>query len=316
MPNRTKSGVGIVAAYRSLQDVAPASAYLFAQSLSELSLMVEASDFGVGQKITNMSDRIDQLSRASGVSSRLSCAAIWLVRHLVTAQLNGPGSGVGYRMSYDEIAGQQLTYRELTPLDHIEPQKPICINHLVRSGHRTLAQSVQEVEERFAQLADTRGADIDRLIDACRQACWRKIAAYDALSDRMKTYLDGLVAVHDGGPNYRKRAAVEGRDDKREFPRAEHPVIRTHPETGRKAIYVNPVFTVAIRGLPDDEGDAILRYLYEHNNRPQFQCRFKWRNDSIAFWDNRCVQHIAMWDYFPQVRSGNRVTVKGDRPYA
>ncbi len=183
LPNRTKSGVGIVAAYRSLQDVAPASAYLFAQSLAELSLMVEASDLGVGQKITNMSDRIDQLSRASGVSSRLSCAAIWLVRNLVAAQLNGPGSGMGYRMSYDEIAGQKLTYRELTPIDSIEPRKPVCINHLVRSGHRTLAQAVQEVEDRFAQLADTRGADIDRLIDACRQACWRKIAAYDALSE-------------------------------------------------------------------------------------------------------------------------------------
>ena len=140
-------------------------------------------------------------------------------------------------------------------------------------------------------------------------------AAYDALSDRMKSYLEGLTAVHDGGPNYRRRAAIEGRDDKREFPRAEHPVIRTHPETGRKGIYVNPVFTVAIRGLPEDEGEAVLRFLYEHNNRPQFQCRFKWRENSVAFWDNRCVQHIAMWDYFPQVSSGNRVTVKGDRPY-
>ncbi|MGI9480374.1 MAG: TauD/TfdA dioxygenase family protein [Hyphomicrobiaceae bacterium] len=140
-------------------------------------------------------------------------------------------------------------------------------------------------------------------------------AAYDALSDRMKSYLEGLTAVHDGGPNYRRRAAIEGRDDKREFPRAEHPVIRTHPETGRKGIYVNPVFTVAIRGLPEDEGEAVLSFLYEHNNRPQFQCRFKWRENSVAFWDNRCVQHIAMWDYFPQVRSGNRVTVKGDRPY-
>jgi taurine dioxygenase len=140
-------------------------------------------------------------------------------------------------------------------------------------------------------------------------------AAYDALSDNMKTYLDGLIAVHDGGPNYRRRAAIDGRDDKREFPRAEHPVIRSHPVTGRKALFVNPVFTIAIKDLPEQEGEAILRFLYAHNNRPQFQVRFRWQENSIAFWDNRCVQHIAMWDYFPNIRSGNRVTVQGDRPY-
>ena len=140
-------------------------------------------------------------------------------------------------------------------------------------------------------------------------------SAYDALSHKMKDYLDGLIAVHYGGPNYLRRAAIDGRDDKREFPRAEHPFIRTHPVSGRKAFFVNHVFTVAIRDLPDDEGEAILRFLYAHNNRVQFQVRFKWRPNSIAFWDNRCVQHIAMWDYFPQVRSGNRVTVKGDKPF-
>lgn len=140
-------------------------------------------------------------------------------------------------------------------------------------------------------------------------------AAYDALSERMKAYLEGVTAIHDGGPNYRRRAMIAGHDDRREFPRAEHPVIRTHPVTGRKAIYVNPVFTVGVKGLPDDEGEAVLRFLYEHNNRPQFQARFRWRANSIAFWDNRCVQHIAMWDYFPAVRSGERVTVQGDRPF-
>ncbi len=140
-------------------------------------------------------------------------------------------------------------------------------------------------------------------------------AAYDALSDRMKTYLDGLIAIHDGGPNYYRRASIDGRQETRTFPRNEHPVIRTHPVTGKKAIFVNPVFTVGVKDVPEDEGDAILRFLYAHTNRPQFQVRFKWRPNSIAFWDNRCVQHIAMWDYFPEVRSGERVTVKGDRPF-
>ena len=68
-------------------------------------------------------------------------------------------------------------------------------------------------------------------------------------------------------------------------------------------------------GVPRDEGDGILRYLYEHMENPLFQCRFRWRENSIAFWDNRCVQHRAMWDYWPHTRSGNRVTVAGDKPY-
>ncbi len=139
-------------------------------------------------------------------------------------------------------------------------------------------------------------------------------AAYDALSDKMKDYLEGLIAIHDGGPNYRRRAAIEGKDDQRTFPRAEHPVVRTHPQTGRKLLFVNPVFTTTVRDLPEAEGEAILKFLFDHCNQPQFQARFSWRENSVAFWDNRCVQHIAMWDYFPQTRSGNRVTVKGDKP--
>src|SRR5436189_32356 len=93
-----------------------------------------------------------------------------------------------------------------------------------------------------------------------------------------------------------------------------HPVVRTHPVTGRKALYVNRGFTRRILGIPLDESDGILNYLYEHMANPLFQCRFRWQENSIAFWDNRCVQHHAMWDYWPHTRSGNRVTVKGDRP--
>ncbi len=140
-------------------------------------------------------------------------------------------------------------------------------------------------------------------------------AAYDALSERMKAYLDGLVAIHDGTPNYQSRARRDGREDTRSYPRSEHPVIRTHPVTGRKAIFVNPVFTVGLKDLARDEADAVLQFLYRHNAKPQFQARFRWRPNSVAFWDNRCVQHIAMWDYFPNVRSGFRVTVQGDRPF-
>ncbi len=140
-------------------------------------------------------------------------------------------------------------------------------------------------------------------------------AAYDALSERMRSLLDGLTAVHDGGPYYREVNRLIGRDDGgRSYPSAVHPVVRTHPVSGRKTIFVNEMFTTHIVGLPKDESDAILGFLFRHVQNPQFQCRFTWAENSIAFWDNRCVQHHAVWDYFPETRSGYRVTIRGDRP--
>ena len=139
-------------------------------------------------------------------------------------------------------------------------------------------------------------------------------AAYEALSERMKSYLDGLQAVHDGERNYRGTYANFGVQDKPVYPRALHPMVRTHPVSGKKALFVNRGFTRSIQGIPADESDAILAYLFEHAANPLFQCRFRWQPNSVAFWDNRSAQHRAMWDYWPQRRYGNRVTVKGDRP--
>jgi alpha-ketoglutarate-dependent taurine dioxygenase len=140
-------------------------------------------------------------------------------------------------------------------------------------------------------------------------------AAYEALSEPMKRLLDGMTAVHDGAPYYRSVNSRIGRDDGgRDYPRAEHPMVRTHPVSGRKALFVNSMFTTEIVGLPKRESDAILSFLYDHIAQPQFQCRFRWGKNSMAFWDNRCVQHQAIWDYWPQRRSGYRVTIKGERP--
>jgi taurine dioxygenase len=86
--------------------------------------------------------------------------------------------------------------------------------------------------------------------------------------------------------------------------------------SGRRLLFVNPTFTTRINEVPKEESDAVLRFLYEHSARPDFQVRFRWKANSVAFWDNRSVQHIAMWDYFPQVRLGFRVTIKGERPHA
>ena len=136
-------------------------------------------------------------------------------------------------------------------------------------------------------------------------------AAYEALSVRMKAYLEGLTAVHDADHVYRPLFP----DLDRRYPTNIHPVIRTHPVTGRKGIFVNQSYTLKIVELPGDESDAVLQFLYRHFTNPNFHVRFKWRPNSVAFWDNRCTQHLAVWDYFPQTRSGYRVTVAGDRPF-
>lgn len=133
--------------------------------------------------------------------------------------------------------------------------------------------------------------------------------AYEALSPRLKAYLDGLTATHDAARVFGAIAPAGTL-----FNKSSHPVIRTHPVSGRKALFVNKQFTASIDGLPKDEGAALLDFLCRHVQRPEFQCRFRWHPHSIAFWDNRSVQHSAIWDYFPQTRSGYRITVKGDRP--
>lgn len=141
-------------------------------------------------------------------------------------------------------------------------------------------------------------------------------AAYDALTPAFQAFLDGLTATHSGDRSYRRTNKLLGIDDsQRVFPQAVHPVVRTHPVTGRKALFVNENFTMHINELSPAESRAVLDFLCAHSTKPAFQVRFSWQPDSIAFWDNRAVQHIAMWDYFPQVRSGYRVTVKGDRPF-
>lgn len=140
-------------------------------------------------------------------------------------------------------------------------------------------------------------------------------AAYDALSDAMKTFLDGLSATHASEHIYRGRYADRGQKDSDiAFPSASHPVVRTHPQTGRKALFVNRTFTTRINELSEEESSAVLKLLFEHAESIQFQIRFRWSKNDMAFWDNRCCMHRAIWDYWPEERKGRRVTIKGDRP--
>lgn len=91
--------------------------------------------------------------------------------------------------------------------------------------------------------------------------------------------------------------------------------MRTHPETGRKGLFVNANFTTHINDVPREESEAVLAFLYQHLARPEFQVRFRWQPHSVAFWDNRSTQHLAVWDYYPARRAGHRVTLRGDRPF-
>ncbi|MBX3508957.1 TauD/TfdA dioxygenase family protein [Parvibaculum sp.] len=144
-------------------------------------------------------------------------------------------------------------------------------------------------------------------------------AAYEGLSDEVKEKIDGAVAIHDFA-HFRKLMRSRGKSEaeieemNRKYPMAEHPVVRTHPETGRKGIYVNTAFTQYIAGMDRAESDALLAHLYAQAAIPEYQCRFRWQKNSIAFWDNRACQHYAVSDYWPAVRRMERVTIIGDRP--
>jgi taurine dioxygenase len=145
-------------------------------------------------------------------------------------------------------------------------------------------------------------------------------AAYEALSDTMKDLLDGLVAQHSAGPQYAEGGySTLSKSMKTKSPEladqvVRHPLVRTHPENGKKALYVNPSFTVGIDGMRMDESMALLGFLFNHAVREPFTCRFRWSPWSVAMWDNRSVQHYALYDYRGHRRHMRRITVKGDRP--
>ena len=141
-------------------------------------------------------------------------------------------------------------------------------------------------------------------------------AAYDGLPDETKARIDGLTAIHDFAQTF--GLAYDGEELERlreQYPPAEHPVVRTHPETQRKTLFVNEIFTSHIVGMDADESDALLRELCAQARIPEYQCRFRWSVDAVAFWDNRATQHYAVSDYWPARRVMERVTVIGDRPY-
>jgi taurine dioxygenase len=143
--------------------------------------------------------------------------------------------------------------------------------------------------------------------------------AYDELPDDIREKIDGATAMHDF-PSFRAMLQKRGLSEEeieeynKQYPNAHHPVVRTHPESGRKSIYVNRAFTQYINGMEREESDGLLEFLYSRAATPEYQCRFQWQENSLAFWDNRSAQHYAVSDYWPAVRRMERATIIGDKP--
>jgi taurine dioxygenase len=145
-------------------------------------------------------------------------------------------------------------------------------------------------------------------------------AAYEALSQPFKELVDGLTAIHDGTAAFGKLLELVGKGewDGKEYNElvpVEHPVVRTHPETGRRSLFVNPGFTVKIKGLSAKESATLLQFLYQHMATPEFVVRYRWEAGDLGFWDNRTTMHYAISDYGDAHRVIQRVTIKGDTPY-
>jgi alpha-ketoglutarate-dependent taurine dioxygenase len=143
--------------------------------------------------------------------------------------------------------------------------------------------------------------------------------AYDGLAPPVRAMCDTLIAIHHDpwfAADVTERGGYEWDGTWRDklLP-ALHPVVRTHPETGRNGLFVNRQFTRTIFGLSDNESNAILEMLYQHCVKPEYTCRFRWRAGSVAFWDNRATLHYALDDYGAAARYAHRVTLRGDKPF-
>ena len=141
------------------------------------------------------------------------------------------------------------------------------------------------------------------------------VEAYERLPGDIKDKIAGKIAVHDIARVFAGRLNKTAEQLRETYPVMEHPIVRTHPETGTNVLYVNNAFTSHIKGMDEDESKELLHALYRTASNPELQCRFRWKAGSLAFWDNRACQHFASSDYFPQVRKMERVTIAGDRPY-
>lgn len=242
------------------------------------------------------------------------------VRRLVTE--NGVAFFRGQTMTEDQYAASIRQLGEIMPHDaygttgseqvvqvlESTPEKPTLIE--LWHTDMTFSSHPPSFTVLYADILPAYGGD----------TMWASCsAAFNALSDPMRGFLLSLRAVHDFRHGFRESLAAPGGAARLASvvaanPPVSHPVIRTHPETGVKGIYVNPLFTTHIEGLAREESDALLAMLYDHVVTPEFTVRLKWEPGTVAMWDNRITQHKPVNDYFPQHRRMLRITIKGDKP--
>ena len=206
-------------------------------------------------------------------------------------------------------------------LPKVERDPKVILLHNDRK--RPAAVNVWHADLTFMQKPPLGAVLVARQVpDAGGDTLWASMyAAYDGLTSDMQRRLSSLTAVHRGSLAAYRAALGDHAplDPNSEWanpnPSAEHPVVRTHPVTGRKSLFVSSADTRAIKGMKPGESDDLLQILFRHAETPEFQVRFRWRAGDVAFWDNRCTQHYAAADYWPQERIMHRVTVEGERPF-
>lgn len=240
------------------------------------------------------------------------------------------------RDAYREFGVIFFRDQQLTPEDHIEFARrwgPIDVNRFFKADatHPEIAEVLKEPDQAlnigggwhtdhsYDEVPAMGSVLVARELPASGGDTLfaSMYAAYDNLSDGLKETLESLRAVHSSRHVFGNQGVYKGTDLERSFGNehlvgdAVHPVVITHPDSGRKALYVNPGFTLHVEGWSADESRPLLEYLYRHAARPEFACRFRWEAGSVAFWDNRCTWHYALNDYPGQRRLMHRITIGG-----
>jgi len=197
-----------------------------------------------------------------------------------------------------------------------EPDPPKPEVNFGNAWHSDMSFAAEPAKATLLQAKDVPRAGGDTL--------WANMyLAYEALSPAMRALLERQRAVHCAARIYGPQGVMVTDEDARgmvirgnaeALEEREHPVVRTHPETGRKALYVNPVYTTRLAGMRREESAGLLNFLFDHATRPEFTCRFRWRENSVALWDNRCTLHFAINDYIGHRRVMHRITIAGERP--
>ena len=223
-------------------------------------------------------------------------------------------------VAFGRLFGELTVHPFVPHLEHL-PEVIVLDNH---KDNPVVSTDVWHSDETF-RLEPPMGSILHcvRMPDAGGDTLWSDMcAAFEGLSDKMQHFVSGLEAIHDFKHFRRKFDRLPTRERHQKlaemeetYPNPVHPVVRTHPVTCRKALFVNEQFTIKIKDMQEDESRALLDFLFRQPHVPEYQFRMSWRPNDMLFWDNRPTQHYAANDYYPKRRTMHRVTIKGDRPY-